>query len=60
MDALEEIRDGNHVHLNINARDVRLKISDQTRQAQSEWGGAKLSAKFTVKGLHKVFKGFFE
>ena len=36
-DALEDIRYGNHVNLNINSGDARLIIRDQIRQAQSEW-----------------------
>ena len=44
------------MYLNINARDVRLKIRDQISTAQSEWKGAKLSEKSTVEVLQKFFK----
>ena len=44
------------MHPNINTRDVRLKISDRIRKAQSEWKRAELSAKMTGKVLHKVSK----
>ena len=39
-DLLGDIRGGNHVHPNINARDIRLRIRDRIGKAQSEWKGA--------------------
>ena len=35
-DTLENIQEINHVHLIINERDSRLRISEKIRQAQSE------------------------
>ena len=35
--ATEDIRDGNHVHPEFNARDARLKIRDFIKQAQRKW-----------------------
>ena len=37
--ALEDIRDGKHVHPDINARDATLIINDRIRKVQSEWKG---------------------
>ena len=56
MNALEDICDGNYVHLDINEGDDRLKIRDHIRQAQSEKKGRKISAKMMGKGLHKFLK----
>ena len=53
---LEDIRDGNHIHPDINARDYILKIHDPIKQAQSECKGVEISAKVIGKGLHKLFK----
>ena len=37
MNALEGIRDGNHAHPDINARDAIFKIRYHTRQTQINW-----------------------
>ena len=50
------IRDGKHVHPNINARDAILRIRDQIRKARSQWKWVKFSEKIMGKGLHKAFK----
>ena len=35
--ALEDIKDGGQIHIEINSRDARLKICDRIRQTQNEW-----------------------
>ena len=37
---LEDIRDENQTHLNVNKREARCKICDRIRQSKSEWKGA--------------------
>ena len=58
MNDLEDIRDGNYVHPNINARYARLKICDHIRQAHSEWKGAEISEKgrekFYIRSLRPL------
>ena len=39
-DDLGNIRYGSYVHMNINARDYRLKIRYRIGKYQSEWKGA--------------------
>ena len=56
MNYLGDIRNGNYVHTDINARNSRLKIRDHIGQAQSEWKVAELSVKRIGKDLNKVFK----
>ena len=56
MDDPEDIRDGNYVHPNINARYSRFKIRFGIRQVHSKWKGAEISSKMMGKGLHSVFK----
>ena len=52
MDDPEDIRDGNYVHPNINARYSRFKICDSITQVHSKWKGAELSSKMMGKVLH--------
>ena len=48
--SLEDIRDESQIHLEINARDARFKISDCIRQTENEWKVAELSVKSMVEG----------
>ena len=48
--SLEDIRDESRIHLEINARDTRFKISDCIRQTENEWKVAELSVKSMVEG----------
>ena len=57
---LEDIRDENYVHPDINARDAIFKIRDRIRQAQIEWKVSKLSENRMVKGLHHFKNGVDE
>ena len=52
---LEDIRDKNKTHPNVNRREARYKIRDCIRQRQSERKGALRATKSIGKGLHKVF-----
>ena len=52
---LEDIRDGNQTHPNVNILEARYKICDRIRQRQLEWKGALKAARSIGKGLHKVF-----
>ena len=56
MNALGDIWYGNYVHPYINTRDVRLKMREHIRQAQSDWKVAELSLKRMIKCLQKLFK----
>ena len=47
--AHKNIRDGNYVHSDINAKYDRLKICDRIIQTQSECKGSELSEKRTIK-----------
>ena len=53
---LENIRDGNQSHPNINQREACYKIRDRIKQRQSEWKGALQATQNMGNGLHKVFK----
>ena len=53
---IKDIRYGNQIHTDINARDVRLKICDYIKQTKNECKVEELSANSMVKGLHKFFK----
>ena len=52
---LEDIRDGNQTHPNVNKREARYKIHDRVWQRQSEWKGALKATQSMGKVLHKVF-----
>ena len=52
---LEDIRDGNQTHPNVNRREAHYKIRDRIRKRQSEWKVLLKSMRSMVKGLHKVF-----
>ena len=54
--ALEEIRDINYIHPDINARDDRFKTRDRIIQAKNKWKVGEISVKSMGKVLHKVFK----
>ena len=49
---LENIRDRNQSHMNVNQREARYKILDRIRQRQPEWKGALKDTKNMGKGLH--------
>ena len=53
---LENVRDGNQSHPNVNQREACYKICDHIKQRQSEWKGALKATRNMVKRLHKVFK----
>ena len=55
---LKDIRDGNKIYPELDARDARFKICDCIRKNQNEWKGSELSANITGKCLHKIFKAF--
>ena len=61
---LEDIRDGNQTHPNIDKREARLKIRDRIKQNKSEWKGALRATQNMGKCLHKIFsnivKGIFQ
>ena len=52
----KDIQDRSQIHPKLNARNVRLKISDCIKQAQNECKGSELLANIKAKGFHKVFK----
>ena len=55
-DMLENIRDRNQSHPNVNRREARYKIRDCIKQIKSEWKGALKATRNIGKGLHKAFK----
>ena len=56
INSLKDIRDGNYVHPEVNARDYRLNIRHHIYQELSEWKVSENSAKTIDKVLLKVFK----
>ena len=54
-ETLEEIRDRNQPHPNVNKREARLAIRDRIKQRQSEWKRALKDTRNMGKGLHKTF-----
>ena len=44
------------MHLNINARDARLRTYDQISKVKCDWKREELSMKSMGKFLHKIFK----
>ena len=52
---LEDIRDRNQTHPNVNRREASYKIRDRIRQRQLEWKVALKATHNMGKGLHKVF-----
>ena len=54
-ETLEDIRDGNKTHPNVNKREARRKIRDRIKQRKSEWKDALKATHKIGKGLHKVF-----
>ena len=60
MDALEDIRDGNYVHLDINARDSRLKYVAILVKLKVNGKYQNSQRKSMGKGLHKLFKAVVE
>ena len=56
MNDLKDIWYGSQIHIDIIARDARLKILDHIKQTKIERKQEELSAKRMGKLLHKVFK----
>ena len=52
---LQDIRDGNQTHPNIDKREARLKIRDRIKQKKLEWKGELRATHKMGKGLHRVF-----
>ena len=52
---LEDIREGNQTHPNVNKRETRSKIRDLIRRQELQWKGALKATRSMGKGLHKVF-----
>ena len=55
-ETLQDIRDGNRTHPEINKREARMAIRDRIKQSKSEWKGALRATDNMKKGLHRVFK----
>ena len=53
---LQDIRDGNQTHPEINKREARMAIHDCIKQNKSEWKGALKATHKMGKGLHRVFR----
>ena len=54
-ETLNDIRDGNQTHPNIDKREARLKIRDRIKQKKLERKGELRATCNMGKGLHKVF-----
>ena len=52
---LQDIRDGNQTHPEINKREARMAICDRIQQKKLQWKGAIRAMHNMGKGLHKVF-----
>ena len=55
-ETLQDIRDGNRTHPEINKREARMEIRDRIKQNKSEWKGSLRATHKMGKGLHRVFK----
>ena len=55
-ETLQDIRDGNRTHPEINKREARMAIRDRIKQNKSEWKGALTATDKMEKGLHRVFR----
>ena len=53
-ETLEDIRDGNQTHPNVDKREARLAICDRIKQRKSECKGALKATRNMGKGLHKA------
>ena len=53
---LQDIRDGNRTHPEINKRESRMAIRDRIKQNKSEWKGELRATHKMGKGLHRVFR----
>ena len=53
---LQDIRDRNQTHPEINKREARMAIRDRIKQNNSKWKGALRATHKMGKGLHRVFK----
>ena len=53
---LQDIRDGNRTHPEINKREARMAIRDRIKQSKLEWKGELRATDKMKKGLHRVFK----
>ena len=52
---LQDIRDGNQTHQEINNREARMAIRDRIKQKKSKWKGPLRATHKMGKGLHRVF-----
>ena len=53
---LQDIRDRNRTHPEMNKREARMAIRDRIKKSKSEWKGALRATDKMKKGLHQVFR----